>query len=193
MLKIDTSDILFICGGTFEGLLQVIADRVGVKRRIGLPNLVSDASKVYRTDNLLRHVSHDDLLKYGLIPELAGRLPVRVTLDSLDHRALIDVLTRPKNAVVKQYQRMLSLDGVELAFTEDALRAAADEAIKRGSGARGLRAIIERTLMDVMYEAPSRRDIRKVVVDAAAILDQASPKLYDQTGRQIGSELDKAA
>jgi ATP-dependent Clp protease ATP-binding subunit ClpX len=193
MLQIDTSDVLFICGGTFEGLTGVIAERVGLKRRIGLPNHAGDAPKVRRTDNLLRYVNHDDLMRYGLIPELVGRLPVMVTLDPLDQRALVDVLTRPRNAVIKQYQRLLSLDGVDLVFTEEALRAAADEAIKRGSGARALRSIIERTLMDVMYEAPSRRDIRKVVVDAAAVRDQTNPKLYDQAGRLIGSELDKAA
>jgi ATP-dependent Clp protease ATP-binding subunit ClpX len=196
MLHIDTSDVLFICGGTFEGLTELISDRIGLKRRMSLPNVNSNAVKSSpsaRTGNLLRHVTQDDLMHYGLIPELVGRLPVMVTLEPLDHRALMDVLTRPRNALVKQYQRLISLDGVELVFSDDALRAAADEAIKRGSGARGLRAIIERVLMDVMYEVPSRRDIRKVVVDAAAVRDQASPKLYDHAGRLIGSELDKAA
>jgi ATP-dependent Clp protease ATP-binding subunit ClpX len=193
MLQIDTSDILFICGGSFEGLTAVISDRVGIKRRMSLPNRASETPKVSRTDNLLRHVMHDDLMHYGLIPELVGRLPVMVTLEPLDHRALMDVLTRPRNAIIKQYQRLLSLDGVDLVFTDDALRAAADEALKRGSGARGLRAIIERTLIDVMYEVPSRRDIRKVVVDAAAVCDQINPKMYDQSGRLIGAELDKAA
>ncbi len=133
-------------------------------------------------------------MHYGLIPELVGRLPVVVALDPLDHKALVEVLTRPKNAITKQYQRLLSLDGVELVFTDDALRAAADEALKLETGARGLRSIIERALLDVMYEVPSRRDIRKVVVDAAAVRDQASPKLYDYTGRLLGvDQLDKAA
>lgn len=191
MLRIDTSDVLFICGGTFEGLTDMIADRAGLKRRmtLGTPATV----KPKRAGNLLSLITQDDLMMYGLIPELVGRLPVMVTLDSLDQRALIDVLTKPRNAIIKQYQRLLSLDGVELVVNDDALRAAADEAIKHGSGARALRSIVERTLMDVMYEIPSRRDIRKVVVDALAVRGQAGLKLYDQTGRMIGSQLDKAA
>jgi ATP-dependent Clp protease ATP-binding subunit ClpX len=193
MLQIDTSDILFICGGTFEGLLDMISERIGVKRRMGLPTQSVEAARIGSKDDLLRHVTHADLMRYGLIPELVGRLPVMVTLDALDQRALVDVLTRPRNAIVRQYQRLLSLDGVDLVFTDDALRAAADEAIGRGSGARGLRAIIERTLLDVMYEVPSRRDIRKVVVDAAAVRDHTNPKLYDHAGRLIGAELDRAA
>lgn len=193
MLQLDTSDILFICGGTFEGLTQLIAERVGLKRRMGLPNLVNESPKVSRPGDPLRYVTHNDLMRYGLIPELVGRLPVMVTLDPLDQGALVDVLTRPRNAVVKQYQRLLSLDGVDLTFTNEALRAAADEALQRGSGARALRAIIERTLMDVMYEVPSRRDIRKIVVDAPAIRNQSNPKLYDVNGRLIGGQMDKAA
>ena len=192
MLRIDTSDVLFICGGTFEGLTDVIAERAGLKRRMSLGTPATEA-KAKRVSNLLSFVTQDDLMMFGLIPELVGRLPVMVTLDSLDQRALVDVLTKPRNAIIKQYQRLLSLDGVELVVSDDAMRAAADEAIKHGSGARALRSIIERTLMDVMYEIPSRRDIRKVVVDALAVRDQASPKLYDQTGRLIGSQLDKAA
>ncbi len=204
MIPINTNDVLFICGGTFEGLTELISERVGLKRRIGLPNnsTTTDLPKINRKDNLLRYVAHDDMTRYGLIPELVGRLPVMVTLEPLDQRSLVEVLIRPRNALIKQYQRLLSIDGVDLLFNDDALRAAADEAIKRGSGARALRAIIEHTLMDVMYEIPSRRDIRKVVVDAASVRDHASPKLYDQTGRPIGAlggsagtgaELDKAA
>jgi ATP-dependent Clp protease ATP-binding subunit ClpX len=199
MLRIDTSDILFICGGTFEGLLDLISERVGLRHRMSLPTRTVEMSaaalsgRTGRKPDLLRHVTHDDLLRYGLIPELVGRLPVMVTLDALDRRTLVDILTRPRNAIVRQYQRLLGLDGVDLVFTDDALRAAADEAIERGSGARGLRAIIERTLVDVMYDAPSRRDIRKVVVDGPAVHGQAGPKLYDHAGRQIGTELDRAA
>ncbi len=193
MIAIDTSDILFICGGTFEGLNQLIAERVGIKRRMGLPSQVKEAPRITRKDNVLRHATQEDLTHFGLIPELVGRLPVLVTLDALDQRTLVEVLTRPRNALVKQYQRLLSLDGVDVTFTDDALRAAADEAVKRGSGARALRAIIERALMDVMYEIPSRRDIRKIVVDASVVRDQVSPKLYDHAGRIVGVELDKAA
>jgi ATP-dependent Clp protease ATP-binding subunit ClpX len=192
MLRIDTSDVLFICGGTFEGLTDMIAERAGLKRRINLGTPATDA-KPKCVNNLLALVTQDDLMRYGLIPELVGRLPVMVTLEPLDQRALIDVLTKPRNAIIKQYQRLLGLDGVELVVTDDALRAAADEAMKQGSGARALRSIVERTLMDVMYEIPSRRDIRKVVVDALAVRGQAGPKLHDQTGRLIGSQLDKAA
>ncbi len=193
MLQIDTSDILFICGGTFEGLAQVIGERIGVKRRIGLPTYTSSAPKARRAEELLRHVTQDDLVRYGFIPELVGRLPVLVTLDALDRQGLIEVLTRPRNAIIKQYQRLLSLDGVELTFTSEALNAVADEAIQSGSGARALRAIIERILLDVMYEVPSRRDVRRVVVDTPAVRGQSTPKLYDQNGRLIGGELDKAA
>jgi ATP-dependent Clp protease ATP-binding subunit ClpX len=192
MLRIDTSDVLFICGGTFEGLTDLIAERAGLKRRMTLGTPATEA-KAKRAGNLLSLVTQDDLMMFGLIPELVGRLPVMVTLESLDQRALIDVLTKPRNAIIKQYQRLLSLDGVELVVTDDALRAAADEAIKHGSGARALRSIVERTLMDVMYEIPSRRDIRKVTVDALAVRGQTGPKLYDQAGRLIGSQLDKAA
>ncbi|MCL5997659.1 MAG: ATP-dependent Clp protease ATP-binding subunit ClpX [Chloroflexi bacterium] len=192
MLQIDTTDILFICGGAFEGLFEIISDRVGVRKHIGVPvNYVSKA--VMAKEPVLHQISPDDLMRYGLIPELVGRLPVMVALDPLDHRALIDVLIRPKNAIVKQYQRMLSLDGVDLVFTDDALHAAADEALKQQTGARGLRTIIERTLINVMYEAPSRRDIRKVVVDALAIRGESAPKMYDYTGRVLGAELDQAA
>ncbi|MCS7054828.1 MAG: ATP-dependent Clp protease ATP-binding subunit ClpX [Thermoflexales bacterium] len=193
MLQIDTSDILFICGGTFEGLAGLIGERLGVKRRIGLPSYTSSAPKCRRAEDLLRYVTQEDLMRYGFIPELVGRLPVLVTLDALDHRGLVEVLTRPRNAIVKQYQRLLSLDGVELAFTNEALNAVADEAIQSGSGARALRAIIERVLLDVMYEVPSRRDVRRVVVDAPAVRGQSAPKLYDHVGRMIGGELDKAA
>ncbi len=193
MLQIDTSDILFICGGTFEGLPQLIGERIGVKRRIGLPTSPSGAPKVRRAEELLRYATQDDLMRYGFIPELVGRLPVLIALDALDRQGLVEVLTRPRNAIIKQYQRLLSLDGVDLVFTGEALNAVADEAIGSGSGARALRAIIERTLLDVMYEIPSRGDVRRVVVDAPAVRGQSAPRLYDHSGRLIGGELDKAA
>ncbi len=196
MLKIDTTDILFICGGAFERLDEVIGERIGFRRRMGLPGVQQNEGlqKPVAKEDLLHYVTPDDLMRYGLIPELVGRLPVAVSLDPLDAKALMDVLTRPRNAITKQYQRLLSLDGVELVFTEDGLRAATEEALKLETGARGLRSIIERALLDVMYEVPSRRDIRKVVVDAAAMRGQSSPKLYDYTGRLLGmNQLDKAA
>jgi len=196
MLKIDTTDILFICGGAFERLDEVIGERIGFRRRMGLPGFHQNdgPQKPVAKEDLLHYVTPDDLMRYGLIPELVGRLPVAVSLDPLDAKALMDVLTRPRNAITRQYQRLLSLDGVELVFTEDGLRAATEEALKLETGARGLRSIIERALLDVMYEVPSRRDIRKVVVDAAAMRGQSSPKLYDYTGRLLGiNQLDKAA
>ncbi len=196
MLKIDTTDILFICGGAFERLDEVIGERIGFRRRMGLPGVHQNdgPQKPVAKEDLLHYVTPDDLMRYGLIPELVGRLPVAVSLDPLDAKALMDVLTRPRNAITRQYQRLLSLDGVELVFTEDGLRAATEEALKLETGARGLRSIIERALLDVMYEVPSRRDIRKVVVDAAAMRGQSSPKLYDYTGRLLGiNQLDKAA
>ena len=191
VVQIDTTDILFICGGTFEGVQDRIAERLGTKRQLGL--LATQNKPRKKTESLLREVTEDDLMHHGMIPELVGRLPVMIALDTLDQRALVEVLTRPRNALIKQYQQMLKLDNVELVFTDDGLRAAADEAIKHGTGARGLRTIIERTLADVMYEVPSRRDIRKVVVDAPAIRGQADPAMYDAQGKQIGQQLNLAA
>ncbi len=191
MAQIDTTDILFICGGTFEGLSGIIAERTGTKARIFDPMVRAAASG--GAVRPAAQATHDDLMRYGFIPELIGRLPVVVSLEALDHRALVDILTRPKNALVRQYQKLLGLDNIDLVFTDDALRAAADEALKQGAGARGLRSIIERVLQDVMYEAPSRRDIRKIIVDANVVREHIGPRLYDQSGRLIGSSLDKAA
>jgi ATP-dependent Clp protease ATP-binding subunit ClpX len=193
MLQLDTTDVLFIVGGAFEGLTDIIGERVGARRHIGLPGSAAQNNAEMSKSSLLHQVVADDLMRFGLIPELVGRLPVTVGLDPLDHKALVEVLTRPKNAIVKQYQRLLNLDGVDLVFTDDALNAAADEALKQQTGCRGLRSVIERTLLDVMYEVPSRRDIRKVVVDAAAIRSESAPKMYDYTGRALGAELDRAA
>jgi ATP-dependent Clp protease ATP-binding subunit ClpX len=193
MLQIDTTDVLFICGGAFEGLNDIISQRIGMRRNIGIPVPMPIDATQATTASQQSRVSPDDLMRFGLIPELVGRLPVVVGLDSLDHRALVDILIRPRNAIIKQYQRLLNLDGVELVFTDDALHAAADLALKQKTGARGLRAIIERVLLNVMYEVPSRRDIRKVVVDAPAISGAAQPQMHDYTGRVLGTEMDQAA
>lgn len=193
MLQIDTTDILFICGGAFEGLSGIVEERAGRKRHMGLPMPSAHTQSFAMNDLLMNRATPDDLMHYGLIPELVGRLPVVVGLDSLDHRSLVDILTRPRNAIIKQYQRLLSLDGVELVFNDEALHAAADLALKQQTGARGLRAIIERTLLNVMYEVPSRRDIRKVLVDAAAVRGETQPQLHDYTGRTLGADLDQAA
>jgi ATP-dependent Clp protease ATP-binding subunit ClpX len=197
LVQIDTTDVLFICGGTFDGIQGVVSDRLGLKRSLRFGSSRDQSRTIAKAASLLKDVTQDDLMHFGLIPELIGRLPVTVALEPLDEQALMDVLTRPRNAITKQYQKMLSLDNVELTFTEDALRAAASEALKQGTGARGLRNLIERVLTDVMYEVPSRRDIRKVIVDAAAMRGQSTPKLLDGLGRNLDAQpplpLDKAA
>jgi ATP-dependent Clp protease ATP-binding subunit ClpX len=178
-IQIDTHNILFICGGTFDGLDKVVGKRVDARSAIGFgANKRDEKSK----GELLQQVSPEDLNAFGLIPEMIGRLPVIVTVDPLDKEALIRILTEPKNALVKQYQRLLSLDNVELAFTEEALSAAADIALKRETGARGLRGILESTLIDVMYEAPSHRELKKVEVDRDAIERTGRPKLLTASG-----------
>ncbi len=160
-LQVDTTNILFICGGTFAGIEDNIAKRVGGRGMIGFQAQNGDEPRVNLQDkaDLLRHVSPEDLIGYGLIPEFVGRMPVLVSVDPLDRDALMRILVEPKNALVKQYQQLLALDGLELVFEESALGAAADIAMKRGTGARGLRSIIESRLLDVMFEAPGRKDI----------------------------------
>ncbi len=165
-IQIDTSNILFICGGAFVGLEDIIARRIG-KGAMGFTADV-DKKKMER-DELLKHVEPDDLVKFGLIPELIGRLPVVATLKELTEEDLVRVLTEPKNALVKQYKKMLELEGVELEFTEDALREIAREAIRRKTGARGLRAIMEKLMTDVMFEVPTRKDIKRVIIDAESV------------------------
>jgi ATP-dependent Clp protease ATP-binding subunit ClpX len=181
-IQIDTRNILFICGGTFDGIEDVIAKRVGTKGSLGFNAIGKHDTS--RTD-LLRQITPDDLMAYGMLPELVGRLPVNVNVDPLDKPALIRILTEPKNAIVKQYQRMLALDGVELVFTDDALTAAAELALKRETGARGLRSIIEGCLLDVMYEAPSRREIKRVVVDANVIDRKSRPQLFGENNQPL--------
>ncbi len=174
-VRLDTRNILFICGGAFSGLDEIVGQRIGVKGRVGFST--SDERLLPRDAQiaaLLQQVISDDLLKYGMIPEFVGRLPVTVSVDPLDEDALVAVLTEPKNAIVKQYQRLFELDGVELVFTPEALRAAAREAMKLKTGARGLRTIIERVLLDVMYEIPSHPEVVKCVVNAECISHGAS-------------------
>lgn len=181
-LQIDTRNILFICGGTFDGIEDVIARRIGVKGSIGF-----GATDNIRNDlaGLLRRVSPEDLIHHGLIPELVGRLPVVVGVDPLDRDALVQILTEPKNSLVKQYQHLLSLDDVELVFETEALEAASDLALARGTGARGLRSIIEKCLLDVMYEVPGHSDIRKVVINASVINGESRPVIYDAKGKAL--------
>jgi ATP-dependent Clp protease ATP-binding subunit ClpX len=172
-VQINTANILFICGGTFEGLDKLIEGRFG-KRRMGFGAV--HAEEKTPEGPLLSHTLPEDLLKYGLIPEFIGRLPVIATLDPLDEEALIRILVEPKNALVKQYQRLFALDGnVDLVFTEDSLNAIAREALKRKTGARALRTIVEEVMLDIMYEIPSRRDVKKVVVSKDTILQRKEP------------------
>jgi ATP-dependent Clp protease ATP-binding subunit ClpX len=177
-LQIDTTNILFICGGAFDGLEKLIQTRTG-KKAMGFGAEVKARSET-PIGELLRQVLPADLLKYGLIPEFVGRIPVIATLDQLDEDALVRVLTEPKNALTKQYTKLLEYDGVALEFKEEALRAIAREAIKRNTGARGLRAIMEKIMLDVMYDAPSRTDIKKCVVTEEVVLKNEPPILLTE-------------
>ncbi len=173
-IQIDTTNVLFIVGGAFAGLDKIIASRVG-KKGIGFGAQLRGADD--QPANSFGDVMPEDLLKFGMIPEFVGRLPVITSVENLDHEALIRILTEPKNALVRQYNRLFELDGVELEFTEDALEAIADQAILRGTGARGLRAIMEEVLLSVMYEVPSREDVARVVVNRAVVLEHVNPTL----------------
>ena len=182
-LQIKTDNILFMCGGAFEGLGEMVEWRVSKdKMSMGFQPGNSHKPGSEKHEDVLELVSADDLLTYGFIPELVGRLPVSVSLKSLDREDLIKVLVEPKNAFVKQYQALFNMDNVELTFTDDALGAAADEALNHGTGARGLRAILEQTLLDVMYELPSLSEVSRAHVDADAILGKAEVSLSNGTG-----------
>ncbi|MGB9839291.1 ATP-dependent Clp protease ATP-binding subunit ClpX, partial [Thermovenabulum sp.] len=174
-IQIDTTNILFICGGAFEGIEKIIANRLG-KKGIGFgADIRSREDK--NVGEILSHIMPEDLLKFGMIPEFVGRVPIIVTLDALDEQALIRILKEPKNALVKQYQKLFEMDNVQLEFTDEALGLIAQEALKRKTGARGLRAIMEEIMMDVMYEIPSRQDIAKCVVTKEVVLKKEPPIL----------------
>src|SRR5436190_2761148 len=183
-IQVDTSNILFICGGAFEGLEEIIAKRVGGGDTIGFHHGMNPEERSKNAAVLLSQVIPEDLLKFGLIPEFVGRLPIIVALDPLDESALVRILTEPKNAIVKQYQKLLAQDKVELIFTDDALVAAADKALKQKTGARGLRTIIENTLLDIMFEIPSQEAISKCVITADVIAGTNTPKLVMRNGRE---------
>ncbi len=184
-LQLNTQNILFICGGAFEGLEDHIEKRLTRDHvRIGF-GAQRQFRGTQRADELISHVSHDDLLEFGLIPEFVGRLPMVVGLHSLDRESLVKILSEPKNALIKQYQQYFQMDGVELQFTEEALNAVADAAIKQKTGARGLRTVLEDALMDVMYEIPSRGDIRKCVVHPEVITNHQRPLLLARGGQPI--------
>jgi ATP-dependent Clp protease ATP-binding subunit ClpX len=179
-LQIDTKNVLFICGGAFGGLEDVIRQRIG-KKSIGFGSEV-DQRLEDGADALVRHTQPEDLLKYGLIPEFVGRLPVISTLRQLSEEDLIRILTEPKNALVRQYRQFFRYDKVDLTFTDEALTAVAELALERGTGARGLRSILEATLLPTMYELPSRSDVTKCTVDADTVRDGVQPTLVTGSG-----------
>ncbi|CAM2809943.1 MULTISPECIES: ATP-dependent Clp protease ATP-binding subunit ClpX [Staphylococcus] len=180
-IQIDTTNILFILGGAFDGINEVIKRRLGEKVIGFASNEVSN----YDEASLLEQIRPEDLQTYGLIPEFIGRVPIVANLETLDVEALKNILTQPKNALVKQYTKMLELDGVSLEFTEEALAAISEKAIERKTGARGLRSIIEEALIDIMYDIPSTEDVVKVVITKETIVNETEPELYDSEGNLV--------
>ena len=184
-IQIDTTNILFICGGAFDGIEPIIKRRLGQKViGFGADNKQQEVDK----KELLSKVLPEDLLRFGLIPEFIGRLPVIASLEQLDEAALIEILTKPKNALVKQYQKMLEIDDVELEFEEGALTEIAKKAIERKTGARGLRSIIEGIMLDVMFDLPSREDITKCIITKETVIDNSVPKLVLEDGTVVAEE-----
>ncbi len=187
-LQVNTSNILFVCGGAFSGLENIIIARTK-KSGIGFNAEVHSQDNKKRVGEILRQVEPEDLIKYGLIPEFVGRLPVVAILDDLDKEALVNVLTEPKNSIVKQFQKLFLFEDVELEFHPDALAAIAQKTMDRKTGARGLRSILEHVLLDLMYEMPSMKDVVKVIVDEAAVLGKSKPLLvYDESKKKAVSE-----
>ncbi|KFL44117.1 ATP-dependent protease [Lysinibacillus sp. BF-4] len=189
-LQIDTTNILFIVGGAFDGIEDIIKRRQGEKV-IGFGAEPNKA--IVEDESLMAKLIPEDLLKFGLIPEFIGRLPVLASLEQLDEEALVEILTAPKNALVKQYQKMLELDDVELEFTDEALVAISKEAIERKTGARGLRSIIEATMLDVMYELPSREDVKKCIVTEETITEKVKPTLLLADGQEVKEDNKKTS
>jgi len=175
-VRVDTSNILFICGGAFNGLDKIIQGRLGAKA-MGFGANIQKRSEKKRLGEILEGVRPEDLLKFGLIPEFIGRLPVIATLDELSEEALIRILREPKNAIVRQYQKLFQLQGVDLKFTEGAIIAVAREALKRKSGARGLRSILENSMLDIMFEIPSLSNVRECIISEEVVLSKESPIL----------------
>ena len=173
-IPIDTTNILFICGGSFDGIQDVVKKRIG-KSAVGFGAQIQSKEGPSLTE-IYQKLESRDIAKYGVIPELVGRLPVLVTLDELDEQAMLRILTEPKNAIVKQYKKLFQLDDVELVFTDDALHAVAEQTVTRKTGARGLRAIIENAMMDVMYRVPSMENVAKVTLDRAFVLGEGEAK-----------------
>ncbi len=174
-IQIDTSNILFICGGAFEGLENIIKDRVG-KKTIGFGAKIESKTDINKTE-IFKELLPQDLLKFGLIPEFVGRLPIVATLEGLTREALIDIVTKPKNALTKQYKKLFELDGVELEFDKTALESIVDKAIERNTGARGLRSIIEEIMRDIMYDIPSNEKISKCIITKETVINKSEPEI----------------
>jgi ATP-dependent Clp protease ATP-binding subunit ClpX len=187
-IQIDTTNILFIVGGAFDGIDKIIKGRIG-KKGLGF-NAEIESKDDIRIGDVLAKIMPDDLLKFGLIPEFVGRLPVVVTLDALHEEALVKILTEPRNALVKQYQKMLQMDNVELEFKDDAVSAVAREAMRRNTGARALRAIIEDIMLDVMYDMPSRQDVSKCIVTKEVVDNHEQPLMVttERGKRPVGKK-----
>ena len=186
-IQVNTNDILFICGGAFHGLEGIVAERLNEKGQLGFSknrDSLKGEEEQKRIARMFRRVIPDDLLRYGLIPEFVGRLPVIVNVEPIDLQIMTRILTEPKNALVRQFQALFEVDEVELVFTEEAMTKTAEMAMDRRTGARGLRSIIEETLLDIMYEIPSRPDVRRCVITGEAI-DKGCPELYDAQGQRL--------
>ncbi len=190
-IQIDTTNVLFIVGGAFAGLDKIIESRMGGKG-LGFNATLQSAAERNASD-IFSNVLPEDLLKFGMIPEFIGRLPVITNVDALDHEALMQILTEPKNALTRQYQKLFELDGVELEFTPEALTAVAEQAIKRGTGARGLRAIMEEVLLTVMFDTPSRKDIARVIITAESVSEAAPPTLVLRAEGDQQKDAEKSA
>lgn len=189
-IQLDTTNILFICGGAFNGIERIIANRLG-RNIMGFGSEIKSKADIDSYD-MLQKVLPEDLLKFGLIPEFVGRLPIIVTLEALDEAALVRVLTEPRNALIKQYQKLFAMDDIDLEFKDDAVRAIAAEALARKTGARGLRAILESLLLDLMFETPSREDIYKCVITKAAVEHQEQPLLLTKSqGTALPPKIDE--
>ena len=183
-IQIDTSNILFICGGAFEGLDTIIKDRIG-KKSIGFGASIESKKDINRTE-ILKQMLPQDLLKFGMIPEFVGRLPIVATLEALDKNALIDILTKPKNSIIKQYTKLVELDGVELEFEQEAIEAIVEQAIERNTGARGLRSIIEDLMRDIMFDIPSNYEISKCIITKETVLNKSEPKIILDGNKKRG-------
>jgi ATP-dependent Clp protease ATP-binding subunit ClpX len=187
-IQVDTTNILFIVGGAFVGLDKLIENRT-TNRAMGIAADVKTEAEKDKAENMLRKVEPDDLVRFGLIPEFIGRLPVLAVLDPLDEEALIDILVRPKNAVTKQYQKLFSYEGVDLKFTDKALRAIAQTALKRKTGARGLRGVLETAMLDIMFDIPSKSNVKEVLIDDKVITDNQAPTVIYKTDEEMKAQI----